>query len=128
MTPLSHHSTQYINPLYSRFSCRLFGTLLVISFCDLTFIMKHFKFLKTVAGKGFFNLFLASMFLVGTDGNLWGYVMTGVLAGLGLFFILVGCACIKGYEDMTKKDVKKAGGEMAPETENSALMARQNNP
>ena len=97
----------------------------MISFCDLTFIMKHFKFLKSVAGKGFFNLFLASMFLVGNDGNLWGYVMTGVLTGLGLFFVLVGCACINGYEDLAKKDAKKAGGEVAAETENSALMARQ---
>ena len=105
----------------------MFGTLLVIAFCDLTFIMRHFKFLKTVAGKGFFNLFIASMFLVGNDGNLWGYVMTGVLAGLGVFFVLVGCACISGYEDLKKNDAKKAGGEAAAETESSALMARQDN-
>ena len=117
--------TPPFSPLDSlHLSCRLFGTLLVISFCDLTFVMKHFKFLRTVAGKGFFNLFLASMFLVGNDGNLGGYVMTGVLAGLGLFFILVGCACISGYEDLKKKDVKKAGGDVAADTENSALMAR----
>ena len=74
----------------------------MISFCDLTFIMKHFKFLKTVAGKGFFYLFIASMFIVGNDGELWGYVMTGVLVFLGLVFILVGCACISSYEDPKK--------------------------
>ena len=95
---------------------------MVISFCDFNFIMKHFKFLKTVTGKGFFNLFLASMFIVGNDGEIWGYVMTGTLAGLGLFFILVGCACINGYEELKKNDVKSGDG--VDEAQDSALLAR----
>ena len=87
----------------------LFGALLVISFCDFNFIMKHFKFLKTVTGKGVFNLFLASMFLVGNSSSVWGYVMTGSFAFFGLFFVLVGCACIEGYDDSDiKKDEVKA--------------------
>ena len=93
----------------------------MISFCDFTFIMKHFKFLKTVTGKGLFNLFLASMFIVGNDGEIWGYVMTGTLAALGLFFILVGCACISGYEDLKKNDAKSS---VVDETSDSALLAR----
>ena len=69
--------------------------------------MKHFKFLKTVTGKGYFNLFLASMFLVGADG-VWGWVMMGGFAFFGLFFLLIGYACLEGYDDA---DIKK--GEVA---------------
>ena len=78
----------------------------MISFCDFNFVMKHFKFLRTITGKGIFNLFLASMFLVGNDGEIWGWAMMGTLTFLGLFFILVGCACVKGYDDLKKDDVK----------------------
>ena len=87
----------------------LFGILLVLAFCDFNFVMKHFKFLKTVAGKGFFNLFLASMFLVGNGGSIWGWVMLGAFGFFGIFFILVGCACLKGYDDadIKQEDVKK---------------------
>ena len=70
----------------------------MLSFCDFNFVMKHFKFLKTITGKGVFNLFLASMFLVGNE-SVWGYLMTGAFAVLGLFFVLVGCACVEGYDD-----------------------------
>ena len=82
---------------------------MVLSFCEFNFIMRHFKFLKTVTGKGVFNLFCASMFMVGNGDSLWGYIMMGGLIACGLFFILVGCACISGYEDrdLTKDDLKK---------------------
>ena len=81
----------------------------MLAFCDFNFIMKHFKFLKTVAGKGFFNCFLASMFLVGNDGEVWGYVMLSGLLFCGVFFILVGCACV-AYEDkdLSKDDLKRS--------------------
>ena len=85
----------------------------MLSFCDFQFVMKHFKFLKTIGGKGYFNLFLASMFLVGNNGSIFGYLMTGAFAILGLFFIFVGCACISGYDDsdIKKDDIKaKAKG------------------
>ena len=66
--------------------------------------MRHFKFLKTVTGKGYFNLFLASMFLVGADG-IWGWVMMACFAFFGIFFVAVGCACVEGvYDD---SDIKK---------------------
>ena len=85
-------------------SDRLFGVLLVLSFCDFNFVMKHFKFLKTVTGKGAFDIFLASMFLVGSEGDIWGWLMFGCFMALGSFFVLVGCACIEGYDD---SDIKK---------------------
>ena len=74
--------------------------------------MKHFKFLRTIIGKGFFNLFIASMFLVGNDANIGGYIMMGALAFCGIFFILVGCACVKTdepLEDVSKDSVLKDG-------------------
>ena len=89
------------------FVSSLFGVLLVISFCNFSFVMNQFKFLKTIQGKGYFNLFLSSMFLVGNN-SFWGYLMCGLFGGFGLFFILVGCACIEGYDDadIKKEDVK----------------------
>ena len=75
-----------------------------MSFCDFNFVMKHFKFLKTIVGKGIFNLFLASMFLVGTGGSIWGWLMFGAFLILGVFFVAVGCACVDGYDD---SDIKK---------------------
>ena len=93
---------------------RLFGALLVLSFCDFTFIMKHFMFLKTVTGKGYFNLFLASMFLVGND-DFWGWLMMGLFCFFGIFFIVVGCACVEGVYD--NSDIKK--GEVATNARNS---------
>lgn len=75
--------------------------------------MKHFKFLKTIGGKGYFNLFLASMFLVGNGGSIFGYFMCGAFAILGLFFVSIGCASNSGYDnsDIKKDDIKaKAKG------------------
>ena len=77
----------------------MFGIILVISFCDIHFINKHFLFLKTITGKGVFNLFLASMFLVGNGDSIWGYLMCAAFGGIGILFILIGCACIEGYDD-----------------------------
>ena len=102
------HPSTLVNHSSLCLAFSMFGALLVISFCDFTFVTKHFKFLKTVTGKGYFNLFLASMFLVGSSG-IWGWVMTGLFAGFGIFFIAVGCACVEGvYDD---SDIKK--GEVA---------------
>ena len=77
--------------------------------------MKHFKFLKTVMGKGAFNLFLASMFLVGSSG-VWGWLMFGAFAFFGVFFLAIGFSCIKGvtYDD---SDIKK--GEVAANARSS---------
>ena len=80
--------------------------MLIVAFCKIQFVAENFKFLKTVAGKGFFNIFVASMFLVG-DRGLWGYIMCGGLLFCGIFFILVAYACIKGvgYDSVNGEDI-----------------------
>ena len=90
-------------------TCRFFGLLLVLSFCNFNFVMRHFLFLKTVIGKGIFCLFCSSMFLVGNNEEVWGYIMMGALLTLGLLFILIGCSCVKMHydeKDLTKDDAK----------------------
>ena len=81
----------------------------MLSFCDLNFVMKHFKFLKTVTGKGVFNLFLSSMFLVGNGSSIWGWLMFGCFAIFGVFFTLIGCAVLKGYDDADIKSDEVKG-------------------
>ena len=51
-----------------------------------------------MVGKGFFNLFVASMCLLG-DTGFFGYFMCFGLIICGIFFILIGCACLKGYDE-----------------------------
>ena len=101
----------------------LFGVLMVVSFCEFNFIMRHFKFLLTITGKGFFNIFVASMFLVGNEKEIFGYLIFGGLLGLGLLFIAIGCACISSHEatqdELKKSDAKlnKSGVGQDPATE-----------
>ena len=80
----------------------IFGLLMVLSFCNFGFIERNFKFLKTVIGKGAFNLFVASMCTFG-DPGLLGFIMCFGLIICGFFFILVGCSCLRGYEDLLKE-------------------------
>ena len=49
------------------------------------------------------------MFLVGNDG-VWGWVMFAGFATIGTFFVLIGLACIEGYDDsdLKKGDLKDA--------------------
>ena len=96
---------------------RLFGLLLFLSLCEFEFIMMHFKFMKTVVGKGFFNIFCSAMYLVGNDESLTGYAMMGGLAACGVFFILVGCTCIKTKEGEEKKAAKKVNGAAKDDVE-----------
>ena len=91
---------------------------MVLSFCEFNFIMKHFRFLLTITGKGFFNIFVASMFLVGNNESLWGYMIFGGLLGLGLLFVLVGCSCISSHQatqDALKKNDAKNSVDPATE-------------
>ena len=76
--------------------------LLILAGFKFKFIERHFKFLTSVVGKGIFNCFLASMFLVGNGDELYGWIMLGGLLACGLFFILVGCACIEKDGTPTK--------------------------
>ena len=67
-----------------------FGFLMVMAACNLSFIQRHFLFLTTVSGKGVFDLFLTSMFLVG-HATLYAYIMAGLFGVCGIFFIMIGC-------------------------------------
>merc|ERR1712100_731891 len=72
----------------------VFGLLLVIAFCDFKFIALHFGFLKTTTGKGLFNLFLSSMFLIGSAGgnpSITGWIFFVVFLICGVFFVIIGC-------------------------------------
>ena len=44
------------------------------------------------------------MFLVGNNDEVWGWMMMAAFGFFGIFFVLVGCACIEGYDDA---DIKK---------------------
>ena len=81
----------------------MFGALIVIGSCKLAFITTHFKFMTTMIGRGVFNLFVASMCLVGEDTGLFSYAMLLCLVVCGLFYILIGCACLKGYSEEVEK-------------------------
>ena len=94
--------TVYLCEIYLLF--RFFGFLLIIAGCKFKFITKHFKFLTSVVGKGLFNCFLASMFLVGSGNKLYGWIMLGGLLTCGVFFILVGCACIEKDGSAVKRN------------------------
>ena len=85
----------------------LFGALLVISFCDFKFIKENFLFLKSTTGKGLFNIFLASMFLVGSNGDIWAWVMMACFLICGLFFTIIGCCVKEAYadDDINSKEV-----------------------
>ena len=93
-----------------------------ISLCDFEFIMRHFKFMKTVFGKGVFNLFCACMFLVGNGDGWWGWAMMGTLTACGLFFILVSCACIrvKDKKDLTNSKLKDTDSSKQSLVDNKA--------
>ena len=88
----------------------VFGFLLVLSFCDFKFITLHFLFLKTIKGKGFFNIYLASMFLVGGD-SFWSWILFSCFMVCGLFFILIGFWATEAYDESEIKqaDLKKKG-------------------
>ena len=96
----------------------LFGAVLILSFCDFKFIETHFLFLKSTVGKGAFNMFLASMFLVGNDGQIWGYLMTGCFLICGLFFIIVGCCAKDAYidDDLKSKEIARKAGKAGAKT------------
>ena len=98
--------------------------MLVLSFCNLDFIKRHFLFLTTTMGRGFFNLFLASMFLVG-DQSVWSWVMFGGFAAIGVLFIIIGCACVEGIDDGSrgrKPNEKTSGESNVNEADNAHLL------
>lgn len=65
--------------------------MIIISFCDFSFVKKNFLFLKTTVGRGYFDVFCSFMFLITGAGSITGWIMMGALMICGVFFIVVGC-------------------------------------
>ena len=71
-----------------------FGFLIFISFCDFQMIRENFLFLKTVKGRGVFDIFCGCMFLITSQqdgGSIIGWIMMAVLMSCGVFFLIMGC-------------------------------------
>ena len=101
------------------FSCRFFGFLIAVSFCDFEFVKRDFYFLKTTAGRGWFDIFCSAMFLVDSDTTLTGWLMFGGLLFCGGFFVLLSMSCGQDAEmsDINSNELKAQGGK--------ALLANQ---
>ena len=84
----------------------------------------YFLFLKTTAGRGYFNLFLASTFLIGNGKPILGYVLCALFVVCGLFFVIVGHCTVSVYDnaDFNSREVAsqvaKGAGNMAYENRN----------
>ena len=62
-----------------------------MSFCDFKFVRENFLFLKTVTGRGIFDIFCMFMFLVAAGSQtLFNYIVMGCLGLCGVFFIVAG--------------------------------------
>ena len=75
--------------------------MIVVSFCDFKFVRDNFLFLKTVTGRGIFDIFCMFMFLVAAPNySILSYCAMGALGVCGVFFIVAGL--------VLKKDVAGA--------------------
>ena len=63
--------------------------MIAISFCKLDCFFKYFGFMKTIKGKGWFDLFCSGLFLVASN-DLIGYIIAAVLTVCGIFFLVLG--------------------------------------
>ena len=70
--------------------------------------------MTTVAGKGAFDLFLTSMFLVG-HATLYAYLMAGLFGVCGVFFITIGC-CVSSVQVDDGLDASDAAAKEARKT------------
>ena len=85
-----------------------FGFIIACSFCDFKFLWENFAFIKTTSGKGWFDLFCCSMFLVTTsDKGVTGFIFTGLLGGCGIFFVILSCFVKEEIKDTDSKQLSK---------------------
>ena len=109
----------------------IFGFLIFASFCDFKFMKDYFLFLKTTAGKGYFNIFLASTFLVGNNKPIVGYALSIFFLICGLFFVIVGHCSVSVYDnaDFDSRAIAKEAATKAGNTayENRHLLDDNNN-
>ena len=89
---------------------------MVLATCNTDFMATHFKFMKTLVGRGLFNIFVASMCLVGDETGLLSYIMLIGLIICGLFYICVGYGCLKGYNEIGENAQKDNTGKTAAES------------
>ena len=86
----------------------------------------YFLFLKTTAGKGYFNIFLATTFLVGNGTPIVGYLLCIFFALCGIFFVIVGHCTVSVYDnaDFNSREVasKAARGATNAAYENKHLL------
>lgn len=68
-----------------------FGFLITISFCDFSWIKENFHFLKTTQGRGAFDIFCSSMFLITAEASFSGWLMFSILQVCGWFFVIIAC-------------------------------------
>ena len=84
----------------------------------------YFLFLKTTAGKGYFNIFLASSFIVGNGKPILGYALCGFFLVCGLFFVIVGHCTVSVYDnaDFNSREIAgraaQSAGNLAYENRN----------
>lgn len=62
--------------------------------------------MKTATGRGVFNIFIASSFIVSSGNIFYSYSMCGAFALCGISMLVIGCCCGGKYqmEDLSKKD------------------------
>ena len=87
----------------------------------------YFLFLKTTAGRGYFNIFIASTFLVGYGTPLLGWGLCILFLICGLFFVVAGHCTVSIYDnaDFNSREVARDGMKKAGEVavENKHLLS-----
>ena len=78
----------------------------------------YFLFLKTTAGRGYFNIFIATTFLVGAGTPLLGWGLCVLFLLCGIFFVVVGHCTVSVYDnaDFNSREVAAAGMKKAADT------------
>ena len=86
----------------------------------------YFLFLKTTSGKGYFNIFISTTFLVGYGTPLLGWALCVLFLVCGLFFVIVGHCTVSIYDnaDFNSREVTQAAakGAMNTAVENRHLL------
>ena len=75
-------------------------------------------FLKTTAGRGYFNIFISTTFLVGYGTPLLGWALCVLFLLVGLFFVVIGHCTVSIYDnaDFNSREVASAAAKKAADT------------
>ena len=84
--------------------------MIFLSFWDFAFMKDYFLFLKTTAGKGYFNIFLSTTFLIGGGGSpIIGEVCCVLFLLIGIFFVVCGHCLLSVYDNKDFNSREVAG-------------------